>query len=358
MRSRKGMDCRIARKTIKLEYRRRTNSRVMFLALSMALIIVIVGISASIGSYSIGFTKVYQTIWHGLLHTRPGNESIVVWNLRLPRIAAGFFAGLGLGAAGAVMQSILRNPLASPFTLGVSAGASFGAALAILFGAGITEGRYLIIGNAFLFSLAPTLLIMTMTFYKKATPETMILTGGAVMYLFSAATTIMMYVSSSDALKEAFFWMVGSLGKVSKVTIIPMALMVCGALVPIMYKSNDLNTIAAGDESARSLGIEVGKLRIVMMIASAMIAAAIVAFTGPIGFVGLAAPHMCRMIIGADNRFLIPASGLTGALLLLVSDIIARMVMEPVILPVGVVTDFLGAPLFIYLILRRKKEYW
>lgn len=358
MHSRKGIDFRTVRGTIKSEYRRRTNRKLAFLGISSALIIIVVGISATIGSYTIGFTEVYQTIWHGLWGAHPSNEIIVVWNLRLPRIAAGIIAGLGLGAAGAVMQSILRNPLASPFTLGVSAGASFGAALAILFGAGIAHGRYLIIGNAFFFSLAPTMLIMAMTFYKKATPETMILTGGAVMYLFSAATTIMMYVSASDALKEAFFWMVGSLGKVSINTILPMAIMVCGALVAIIYKSNDLNTIASGDESARSLGVDVERLRVAMMIASAMIAAAIVAFTGPIGFVGLAAPHMCRMIIGADNRFLIPASGLTGALLLLVSDIIARVVIEPVILPVGVVTDLLGAPLFIYLILRRKKEYW
>ena len=263
-----------------------------------------------------------------------------------------------MGAAGAVMQSILRNPLASPFTLGISAGAGFGAALAILFGAGIADGHYLIIANAFLFSLAPTMLIMAMTFYKKATPETMILTGGAVMYLFSAATTIMMYFSSSDALKEAYFWMVGSLGKVSKVTIFPMALVVLGAILPLMYKSQDLNAMAAGDETAKSLGINVGRFRISMMIAASMIAASIVAFTGPIGFVGLAAPHMCRMIIGGDNRFLIPASGLVGALLLLISDILARTVMEPVILPVGVITDFLGAPLFIYLIIRRKKEYW
>lgn len=346
------------RKDVKGEYKRHLFTKLLFIVACILGILLLAGVSATLGSYTIGIVDVYRIIWDGLFTAPEGPEAIVVWNLRLPRILLGILAGAGLATAGAVMQGILRNPLGDPFTLGISSGASFGAALAILLGAGLIGGQFLIIGNAFVFALIPTAIVVILTLYRKASPETLILAGVAIMYLFSAATTLMMYLASPDAMKEAYFWMIGSLGRVSWDAILPVTVVLVVCLIPLVWKSKDLNIMAGGDETAKSLGIKVDRTRLWMMGVSSMIAAAIVAFTGPIGFIGLVAPHICRMVIGGDNRFLIPASAAVGAILLLASDTIARTIIAPVILPVGVVTDFLGAPLFIYLIMRRKKEYW
>jgi len=346
---------------IKAQYKKFVGRKILFILFSLALIFIIAGVSATLGSYPISVTEVYSIIWHGIFQSVETTEEIVVWNLRLPRIITGILAGMGLAIAGTMMQGILRNPLASPYTLGISAGAGFGAALAILLGAGIAAGatgEYLIIGNAFLFSLIPTFVILLFTRYKRATPETMILAGIAMLYIFSAATTLLMYFSESEAVKEAYFWMVGSLGRATWDDLLPISIVLAGCIIPLMWKSWDLNVMAAGDEAAKSLGVNVEQTRILILIIASLMTAGIVCFTGTIGFIGLVAPHMCRMVIGGDNRFLIPASGLFGAALLLGADTIARRIIAPVILPVGVITAFMGGPLFLYLIMRRRREYW
>jgi iron complex transport system permease protein len=267
-------------------------------------------------------------------------------------------AGMGFAIAGTEMQGILRNPLASPFTLGIASGAGFGAALAILVGAGIVAGKYLVIGNAFLFALVPTFVILGLTHYKRATPETMILAGIAMLYIFSAATSLLMYFSKDEAVKEAYFWMVGDLVRASWSTFFCVFIMLACLIPVLMWKSWDINVMGAGDETAKSLGVNVERSRILILLIASLMTAGIVCFTGTIGFIGLVAPHMCRMVIGGDNRFLIPASGLFGAALLLAADTVARTIMAPIILPVGVITAFMGGPLFLYLIMRRKSEYW
>jgi iron complex transport system permease protein len=343
---------------IKEEYKRFTGRKIMFILFSLILIFIIAGVSATLGSYPITVTEVYSIIWHGLFKDAETTKGIVVWNLRLPRILMGILAGTGLAIAGTMMQGILRNPLASPFTLGIASGAGFGAALAILFGAGVVAGEYLIIGNAFLFALIPTFIILGLTRYKRATPETMVLAGIAMLYIFSAATTLLMYFSEAEAVKEAYFWMVGSLGKASWDAILPVSIVLAGCIPLLMWKSWDVNVMGAGDETAKSLGVNVGRTRILILTIASLLTAGIICFTGTIGFIGLVAPHMCRMVIGGDNRFLIPASGLFGAALLLGADTIARTIMAPVILPVGVLTAFMGGPLFLYLIMRRRSEFW
>ena len=281
-----------------------------------------------------------------------------VWNLRLPRIILGILAGIGLGLAGAVMQGILRNPLASPYTLGISSGAGFGASLAILAGAGFFGGSYLIVGNAFIFALLVSFIILGLSSRKGATPETMILAGIAMMYFFGAMTTMLQYFADSDAVKEAVFWMVGDLSKASWDVdiIIFFVVLICVPL--LMIKSWDLNVMGAGDETATSLGVNVKRTRIFSMIVATIMVASIVSFTGTIGFIGLVAPHMTRLAIGGDNRYVLPISGLLGAVILCTADLIARTILAPTILPVGAITAFMGAPLFIYLIMRRRREYW
>ncbi|MHC1611001.1 MAG: FecCD family ABC transporter permease [Candidatus Methanospirareceae archaeon] len=349
---------RTRRSEIKAEYKKFIGRKILFILSSLILIFIIAGISATLGSYPISVTEVYSIIWHGLFKDAETTKEIVIWNLRLPRILMGILAGMGLAIAGTMMQGILRNPLASPYTLGISAGAGFGAALAILLGAGIVAGEYLIIGNAFLFALIPTFIILGLTRYKRATPETMVLAGIAMFYIFSAATTLLMYFSEAEAVKEAYFWIVGSLGKASWDNLLPVSIVLAGCLPLLMWKSWDLNVMGAGDETAKSLGVDVERTRILILVIASLLTAAIISFTGTIGFIGLVAPHMCRMVIGGDNRFLIPASGLFGAALLLGADTIARTIIAPVILPVGILTAFMGGPLFLYLIMRRRREYW
>ena len=346
---------------IKEQYKKFIGRKILFILFSLILIFIIAGIAATLGSYPITVTEVYSIIWHGLFQNPETTKEIVVWNLRLPRILMGILAGIGLAIAGTMMQGILRNPLASPFTLGIASGAGFGAALAILLGAGIIAGgtgKYLIIGNAFVFSLIPTFVILGLTRYKRATPETMILAGIAMLYIFSAATTLLMYFAESEAVKAAYFWMVGSLGKASWDALLPVSIVLACCVPLLMWKSWDVNVMGAGDETAKSLGVNVERTRIAILVVASLMSAGIICFTGTIGFIGLVAPHMCRMVIGGDNRFLIPASGFFGAALLLGADTIARTIIAPVILPVGVITAFMGGPLFLYLIMRKRREYW
>jgi iron complex transport system permease protein len=270
----------------------------------------------------------------------------------------GIFAGMGLAVAGSAMQGILKNPLASPFTLGIASAATFGASLAIILGAGFVSGQYLIVGNAFVFTMLASLTVYGLAKYKGITPETMILAGIAIMYLFSAMTSFLQYVGESEEVHEVVFWMMGSLGRSSwdKVGIIALVTVVC--TLALMYFSWDINALGAGDETAKSLGVNVEFVRVLCMMMASLITASVICFTGTIGFIGLVAPHITRMVVGGDHRFLLPASGLVGALILLAADTVARTILAPVILPVGIMTAFLGVPFFIYLFLKRRMEYW
>ena len=344
---------------IRAEYKKFTGRKVLFILFSIVLIAVIAGVAATLGPYPITVTEVYSIIWHGLFKTPETTKELVVWNLRLPRIVMGILAGIGLAIAGTTMQAVVRNPLASPYPLGIASAAGFGAALAIVLGAGFVTGQYLIVANAFVFALLSSFVIYGLSRYKGAEPETMILAGIALMYLFSAMTGILQYFGEETAVAEVVFWMFGSLSKRSSwenLTLVSAILAVCIPL--IMLKSWDLNTLSAGDESAKSLGVNVEQTRVVCFMLASLVTACIICFTGTIGFIGLVAPHICRMVIGGDNRYLIPASGLFGAVLLLAADTLARPPISPTILPVGLVTAFMGVPLFLYLILTRKKRYW
>jgi len=285
--------------------------------------------------------------------------SVIVWDLRLPRIAMAIIAGIGLGISGATMQGILRNPLVSPFTLGVSAAAGFGAALAIVMGAGIVQGgQLLIVSNAFIFALIALMLVSFLSRLRGITPETIILSGIAVMYLFSALTSFLQYTATAEQLSNVVFWLLGSLAATSWINVLIVLCVVIASLPFLIRYSWDINAMSVGDETAITLGTNVKMVRIVSMIFSALIAASIICFTGTIGFIGLVAPHITRMVIGSDHRFLLPASGLTGALLLLGSDTLARTVFMPSELPLGIMTAFIGVPFFVYILITRRRQYF
>lgn len=344
---------------VKREYERYVGRKLLFIIFTSVLIIVVAGISATLGSYPISVSEVYSIILKCLISHPENTKESIVWDLRMPRIILAIIAGAGLASSGAMTQGILRNPLATPYTLGISSAAGLGAAIAIILSKGIFVGKYVIVGNAFLFSLIPTFIILALARFKGSTPETMILAGIAMMYIFSAITTILMYFAEPEAVKSAYFWMVGDLGR-ALWEIIPtifISLLICFTL--LMWKTWDVNVMMiSGDEVAKSLGVNPERERIFVMLASAFLTASIISFTGTIGFICLVAPHICRIIIGGDYRYLLPASALFGGALLLICDTIARTILAPVILPVGVVTNCLGGPMFLYLLMRRKKEYW
>ena len=346
---------------LRAEYQKFISRKMLFLMLLALVIVLLTGYAATQGSANISVLDVYSAIlarfFPGHFHSDWFSDTIV-WELRLHRILLTIVAGMGLAIAGAVMQGILKNPLASPFTLGISSAASFGAALAIVLGAGFVEGEWLIVGNAFVFTLLASMTVYGLAKYKGITPETMILAGIAIMYLFQAMTSFLQYVGHAEQVQEVVFWMMGSMGRSSwdKVWIVTAVLAICSPY--LLLKSWDINALGAGDETATSLGVNVEKTRVISMMAVSIITASIICFTGTIGFIGLVSPHITRMVIGGDHRFLLPASALVGAILLLGADTLARTILAPVILPVGIMTAFLGVPFFVYLFMRRKKEFW
>jgi iron complex transport system permease protein len=346
---------------MKAEYQRFVGRKALFLGFLLLGIIFLAGVAATLGSANISVLDVYTAI---LARFLPGQfqsnwfSDTIVWGLRLHRIILSVIAGMGLAIAGAVMQGILKNPLASPFTLGISSAASFGAALAIVLGAGFAGGEWIIIGNAFVFTLLASMTVYGLAKYKGITPETMILAGIAIMYLFQAMTSFLQYVGQAEQVQEVVFWMMGSMGRSSwdKVWIVSVVIALCFPY--LILKSWDINALGAGDETATSLGVNVERTRVICMMLVSLITASVICFTGTIGFIGLVSPHITRMVMGGDHRFLLPASALVGGLLLLAADTAARTILAPVILPVGIMTAFLGVPFFVYLFMRRKKEFW
>lgn len=340
------------------EYRKECRKKYFVIAVLIILISVFALIATLIGPYEISAKESLMVVVNNIFH-RVGhytNNSIVkvVWFVRVPRILTALLVGFSLAVAGAVMQPVLRNPMASPFTLGISSGASFGAAIAIVLGKSIGSGSYSVVANAFIFALLSSVVILLVSKKKGTTAEMMILVGVALSYFFSACTSVIQYFAESWQTAEVVFWMVGSL---SKGTWRTLAIMFPVALVCIpflMMKANDLNSISSGDDEAKSMGVNVERTRIILMIVTSLLTATTICFTGAIGFVGLIAPHITRMIIGGDNKFVIPTSGLIGALLLLIGDIVAMNIIAPVIIPIGIMTSFIGVPMFIYLIISRR----
>ena len=330
------------------------------LMLYILVLIVAAGIGMGIGSYEISFARVYEVI---LLHLSDlGGEYTsldmkVVWLDRLPRLLCAVAIGIGLGGAGAAMQSMMKNPLADPYTTGISSGAGFGAILAICTGFMLIPGTYGIVINAFIFALVPAAVILFLSTFKKATTTMIILAGIAVMYIFNAMQSYLMVISDEQTTAAAFDWTVGTLNKSSWENFwIIFAIAMIGSLA-LFVLARYLNALNSGDNYAKTLGINVEHIRIIVLVLVSVIAAGIVSFTGIIGFVGLVGPHMARILLGSDNKFLIPGSMLTGATLMVVADMLAKMFTNTPV-QIGIVTALFGGPLFLFLIMRQRKDAW
>lgn len=340
-------------------YQHYVGFKFLFITAFLVLALLIAGYAITIGSYPIEFWESYQIIIDHLTdNVQDPTKDLVVWNTRLPRVLTGAVVGIALASTGAVMQTIMKNPLADPYTTGISSGASFGASLALIFSLSFLSGPYATIVNAFVFSLVPAALIIVVSGLRKASPTVMILSGIAVMYVFNAFTTVFMLLADPDDLAAVYTWQVGTLGK-SKWEYLPIMAVVTAIGVGFLHiMSTRINVLTTGDENAKSLGVNADRLRIICLVIVSLVTSSIVSFTGIIGFVGLVCPHVVRLFIGSDTKYLIPASAAFGVVLVLVADIVGRTLLYPTVLQVGVVTAFLGGPLFLYLLIRSKKEVW
>ena len=255
---------------------------------------------------------------------------------------------------------MMKNPLADPYTTGISSGASFGATLAIVMGfdlAGLGGTAGLVV-TAFVFSLIPAAVIILVSSLRNTSAATMILAGIAVMYLFNACTTLIKLGASDASLSAVFQWSIGDLsGATWQSFYVILVFSVVGSAI-LMAMSKKLNILITGDKSATALGLNAHRLRIMLLAIISLMTASVVCFTGIIGFIGLVAPHIVRIFLGSDNRYLIPASAAFGALLLMVADLISRVIIAPTFLPVGVITAFIGCPLFLYLLIKQRRSMW
>lgn len=335
-------------------------ARKRFVIILLFLLILIASVLAiNAGSTNLKMCQVIQTVFG------KGTEisDIVIWQIRLPRVLAAIIAGAGLSVAGCVMQNNLRNPLASPSTLGISNAAAFGANLAIIvFGAGsiqstgtdavIINNPYLVTVSAFIWAMVGTMIILLLARFRGFSPEAMVLAGVALSSLFSAGTILIQYFAQDVQIAAAVFWTFGDLGRASWREVIILACLIGLSVIYFMFRRWDYNALDSGEETAKSLGVHVENVRMGGMFVSSLITAVAVSFLGIIGFIGLVGPQIMRRVVGGDHRYLIPASALTGSLLLLISDTLARTMVAPVVLPVGAITSFFGAPLFLYLLAR------
>ena len=346
---------------IKQQYRAHIRRKILTGFVLFALLCMGTVCSLAIGSYSVSPAAIFGALFAG------GEEIVrhIIWNIRLPRTVAAIIAGACLGSAGAAMQNVLKNPLGSPFTLGISQGAAFGAAFAIIIlGAGsllsggdnlpAVRAPYIVVISAFLGSLLTVAALIILSTLRRLSPAALILAGVALSSFFGAATMLLQYFASDIQVAAAVFWTFGDLGKAQWKELGLMALALVPACAWFGWKRWHFNAMLWGDDTARSLGVNPYRLRLVALVLAALVSSVTTAFLGIIGFVGLIAPHMVRMVVGEDHRFLLPYSAMAGGLLLLLADALARTMMAPVVLPVGIVTSFAGVPLFLYLLLTHK----
>lgn len=317
------------------------------------------GISLGIGTYHIGFLECYDIVWkHIIGEIEDTMLDFFVVEERLPRISLAILSGMGLAACGCVMQSLMKNPLADPYTTGISAGAGFGATLAMNAGITVLGGSYSLVWNAFLFALIPMMVIVGVSKIRDGSPTTMIMAGIAIMYIFNAFSTVFKLFADPDDLSALYKWQVGTMGAAGWGDITLIFVVVIAGFVFLQLYSRKLNILSTGDESAKAMGINVDSMRRILLVVITLVVACIVSFTGLIGFVGLVAPHIARIFVGSDNRFLIPSSAAFGAALLVIADLIGRTIISPATLEVGVITAFIGGPVFLFLIVRSRRSTW
>ena len=348
-----SVQSQLAKKQIDRDYRRNTVKSICFLVGLGILLLVTVFFSLRAGSYDTPARELIKGIFG---RSADKKINLIIRSNRLPRICTAILAGGGLGLSGCILQAVLRNPLASSSTLGVSQGATFGAAFAIVvLGMGSTTGIGIPL-CAFLGSIAVALVILGLSRFRQVSPEGIVLAGVAISSMFTGATTLIQYFADEVELSTLVFWTFGDLGSAGWGDLGPMAITVSVLCVYCFFHRWDFNALLSGEETAISLGIHVRRLTLVNLLLCCLCSSVVVSNVGLISFIGLVAPHIVRMVVGNNHVYLIPGSILGGATLLLLGDLFARTVISPVILPIGAITSFLGGPLFLYLLFKGGKK--
>ncbi|MFJ4138746.1 FecCD family ABC transporter permease [Pseudomonas fragi] len=337
-------------------YRRLLARRVCLLLVIGCALLGSVLLDLSTGSSGMGVGQLLQ----GLLHpqTLDVTDRVIIWNVRLPYALMAVLVGAALSLAGAEMQAILNNPLASPFTLGVSSAAALGASLVIVFplSSALLSRDSLVALAAFVFACASMFLLHGMSRLRGAGVETLVLFGIALVFSCNALVALLQLLATEDVLQQLVFWSLGSVARANwdKLGILALVL---GLTAPFsLHAASRMTLLRMGEERAQSFGVDVRRLRFFALLRISLLSATAVAFVGTIGFIGLVGPHIARILIGEDQRFLFPASALVGALLLSLSSVVSKVIMPGVIVPVGIVTALVGVPIFVVLVFQRGRQ--
>ncbi len=313
-------------------------------------------VSTLFGAASVAPKDVMTAMLNGTLGLFGGDKTVntVIWDVRVPRIILAALVGLLLSTSGVILQGILRNPLADPYILGVSAGGSIGAMLSFLFGRDVFFlGFRTTPLIAFAFSLAAVFIVYRLSHVAgRSSPETLVLAGVAVSS-FAASVLALMIIVSGD-LRSIYFWMLGSLQDASWADVLTVAPYAAIGIIAAYFYSKDLNALLLGDDMALTLGVDVKAVRIFLLVIASLMAAAAVSVCGLVGFVGLIVPHFVRLAVGPNHRLLVPIAGVSGMILMVAADIVARTALAPTEIPIGVIMSLIGAPFFIYILRRRR----
>lgn len=329
--------------------------------------IVLVAVVLAIALWSLSMGSLHLSpsqIVSALVGRADAQTTSVVWNIRMPRILTAIVAGIALSLAGCAYQSTLRNPLASASTLGIAQGAAFGASIAIIVisGGGVANSvAYEGVTSAdplstaicaFLGAMLSTLVILGLSRFREMTPESIVLLGVALSALFTAGTTLVQYFAEDSQVAAVVFWTFGDLSRVNYRQLAVMAVVTAACAVYFAINRWNYNAMESGEGLAHGLGIPVARLRLTSMVFASAAAATVIAFCGIVNFVGLVAPHIMRRLLGSDYRYLLPASAIAGSGLLIVSDILCHVLIQPLVLPISAITSIVGAPIFIYLLFK------
>ncbi len=351
------------------EYMKYLMKKVIFIAVLLVAVVVMFIYSLTLGYMDLGFIETYHYILNHLTGVtyQQGTEDwfkdYIIFNRNMPESTFAVIAGASLAVAGVAMQSVMNNPLADAYTTGISSGACLGVAIALVLGIKIIDGgigsHIGLLVNAFVFALLPVALILLVSRKLDQSPTSLILAGTAITYFFNALTMAIMLVATDQTLSAVFSWQVGSIGGTLWSDIPIMATLSVSGMIVIFLMAKKLNIMSTGESSAKSMGLDIETLRTVCLLVMSFMVASVVAYAGIIGFVGLVCPHIVRSIIDADNRYVIPASAVLGAVMLLGAMIISELMANTTLkVPIGVVLSFVGAPIFLFLIVRRNSRVW
>lgn len=340
------------------DYKKHSYRRIIFILIGLLICAVSFITDVIVGPASLTLRDVWLAVMQSPEVSK--NADVIIWSIRLPTAVMALLVGASLGIAGAGMQTILDNPLSSPYTLGISTGAGFGASLVVVVGLSSLEflGEFMVPFGAFVFAGLTSFFIYSINKIKNFSSETMILAGIGMMFLFQALQSLMQYMATPEALQNIVFWTMGSLTKANWLSI-SIVLVVLLVMLPLMMrKSWRLTALKLGDEKASGLGVNVENLRVKIFLFISIITAVAVSFVGTIGFIGIVGPHIARMLVGEDQRYFLPLSAVCGMVILSLASIASKMLIPGAMFPIGIVTAIIGVPFFFSLVLTRKGSYF